>query len=136
MYEIYKDGLSMCLIEEEPTQDILQELGGDSYSVYEKQETEQEKKSRIRELVVYQTNLSSVDIEWVEFSDREIGDIIVDRVFWWNPHAESALQAKISSYIISVISGEPNIELLNEIEDKQKGVNEVRNKFWLSSLVA
>lgn len=90
----------------------------------------------IMKKLICSSDISSVDIEWVQFTNQEIGDIILERVFGGNPHAESALQAKISSYIISVISGEPNTELLAEIEDKQKGVNEVRNKFWLLSLVA
>lgn len=127
----------MWIIDTKPTQEQLAELNCDSYEEYvEPAETQEKKKSRIQQSLITSSNLEDVDIEGIEFSSTEIGDIIQARVFWGNPHAESALQAKISSYIISVISGEPNTELLTEIEDKQKGVNEVRNKFWLLSLVA
>jgi len=93
-------------------------------------------KEEIQSFLISSNDLSTVDLEGVTFTDKEIGDIILERVFDGNPHAESALQAKISSYIISVISGQPNTELLTEIEEKQVRVNEVRNKFWLVSLVA
>jgi len=127
----------MWIIDTIPTKEQLAELNCDSYEEYvEPEETIEAKKARIFASLVASSDIESIDLEWVQFTNQEIGDIIQARVFWGNPHAESALQAKISSYIISVISGEPNIELLNEIEDKQKGVNEVRNKFWLLSLVA
>ena len=127
----------MWIIDTKPTQEQLAELNCDSYEEYvEPEETIEAKKVRIFSSLVASPNIESVALEWVQFTNQEIGDIILERVFWGNPHAESALQAKISSYIISVISGEPNTELLTEIEDKQKGVNEVRNKFWLLSLVA
>jgi len=123
----------MGIVETEPMPEDLENMNADSYSQWV--EPEQEKKKRVRHALISTPDLSSVDLEWVIFSDIEIGDIILERVFGGNPHAESALQAKISSYIISVISGEPNTELLAEIEAKQIMVNEVRNKFWLVSLI-
>ena len=137
MYSAIKNWIVQYILDYIPTQEQLAELNCDSYEEYvEPEETIEAKKVRIFSSLVASPNIESIDLEWVQFTNQEIGDIILERVFGGNPHAESALQAKISSYIISVISGEPNIELLNEIEDKQKGVNEVRNKFWLSSLVA
>ena len=137
MYSAIKNWIVQYILDYIPTQEQLAELNCDSYEEYiEPEETSDAKKIRIFSSLVASSDIESVDLEWVQFTNQEIGDIILERVFGGNPHAESALQAKISSYIISVISGEPNIELLNEIEDKQKGVNEVRNKFWLSSLVA
>lgn len=137
MYNIYRNWILMGLVDTKPTQEQLAELNCDSYEEYvEPEETIEAKKVRIFSSLVASPDIESIDLEWVQFTNQEIGDIILERVFWGNPHAESALQAKISSYIISVISGEPNTELLAEIEDKQKGVNEVRNKFWLLSLVA
>jgi len=85
--------------------------------------------------LICSSDISSVDLEWITFSNVEIGDIIQARVFGGNPHSESALQAKVSAYIFSVMSGEPNEELRAEIEDKQNKVNEVRLKLWLSSIL-
>lgn len=137
MYEIYKNGFSMGLIEDEPTQEQLDELWWDSYSEYEKQETEDEKKSRIRELVVYQP-LSEVSLEWVQFSDMEIWDIIVDRVFGWNPHAQTALQAK---YLASLTNKVFWAELTEEddaifarAEEVRLQINAIRNKLSLDSI--
>lgn len=93
---------------------------------------EAEKKSRVRTALISAQNLSIVDLEWVTFSDIEIGDIIKARVFGGNPHAESAFQAKVSAYIFSVMSGEPNDGLLISIKDKQEGINDIRLKFGLT----
>jgi len=127
----------MGLVDTEPTQEQLDSLNCDSYEEYvEPEESSDAKKIRILATLIASPDIQSVDLEWIVFTNKEIGDIILDRVFDGNPHAESALQAKISSYIISVITGQPNTELLAEIEEKQAMVNEVRNKFWLVSLVA
>ena len=126
----------MWIIDTIPTKEQLAELNCDSYEEYvEPEETIEAKKIRVFAALVSSPDLSSLDLEWITFTNQEIGDIILERVFGGNPHAESALQAKVSSYIISVISGEPNTELLAEIEAKQIMVNEVRNKFWLVSLI-
>lgn len=93
---------------------------------------EGEKKSRVRTALISAQNLSSVDIEWVLFSDIEIGEIIRSRVFAGNPYAEAALQAKTSAYLLSVILGNPNEELLVSIQDKQARINEVRAKLNLT----
>jgi hypothetical protein len=55
-------------------------------------------------------------------------------VFAGNPYAEAALQAKTSAYILSVILGNPNEELLISIQEKQRAINEVRVAFGLSSI--
>jgi len=137
MYNIYRDWVIMGLVDTEPTQEQLDSLNCDSYEEYvEPEESSDAKKIRILATLIASPDIQSVDLEWIVFTNKEIGDIILDRVFDGNPHAESALQAKISSYIISVITGQPNTELLAEIEEKQAMVNEVRNKFWLVSLVA
>jgi len=137
MYQIFREWVSMWLVDTLPTQEQLTDLNCDSYDEYvEPEESSDAKKIRILATLIASPDIQDVDLEWIVFSNKEIGDIILDRVFGGNPHAESALQAKISSYIISVISGQPNTELLTEIEEKQVRVNEVRNKFWLASLVA
>ncbi len=94
----------------------------------------EEKKSRIKQALISTPDLSSVDLEWVIFSDIEIGDIIQARVFGGNPHGQAALLAKTSAYLLSVASGKPNEELLKEIEAKQSKINEVRKKFGLSEI--
>ena len=136
MYSAIKNNTVQYILDYEPTEEQLTELGCDSYEPYEEPtDTPEQQKERITQALISTPDLSSLDLEWITFTNREIGDIILERVFGGNPHAESALQAKISSYIISVISGEPNTELLAEIEAKQIMVNEVRNKFWLVSLI-
>ena len=95
---------------------------------------EGEKKSRVRTALISTQNLSSVDLEWFLFSDIEIGDIIQERVFSGNPHAESALQAKTSAYILSVMEWNPNTEIFEEIQAKKARINEVRTKFNLNPL--
>lgn len=95
---------------------------------------EAEKKSRVRTALITSPDLSSVDLEWVIFSDIEIGDIIQARVFGGNPHAESALQAKTSAYLLSALSWDPNTQLLEEITTKRSQINEIRTKFNLNTL--
>lgn len=136
MYQLLKNNIVQYILDYKPTSDVLEELGCDSYWDYKDViETQEKKKSRIQQSIITSSNLEDVDIEGIEFSSTEIGDIIQARVFWGNPHAESALQAKTSAYLLSVISGEPNDSLLTEIQDKQMQVNEVRVKFGLSSII-
>lgn len=141
MYSAIKDWFIQYILDYEPTQEQLDELDCDSYEEYNepvKIETEQEKKSRIRELVVYQPILSEVSLEWVEFSDREIGDIIVDRVFGGNPHAQTALQAK---YLASLTNNVFWVELTEEDEaifaradEVRIQINAIRNKLSLDNI--
>lgn len=133
MYNIYRDWVIMGLIDTEPTQEQLDSLNCDSYEEYiEPEETYDAKKIRVIASLISTPDLSSVDLEWVTFTDKEIGDIIQARVFGGNPHAESALQAKTNAYLLSVISWEPNDELLASIQDKQEKINEIRLKFGLT----
>lgn len=135
MYNAIKNNTVQYILDYEPTPEQLAELGCDSYELYEEPaETPEQQKARIKLTLISTPDISSVDLEWVTFSDTEIGDIIQSRVFGGNPHAESALIAKTSAYLLSVASGEPNEELLEEIFLKKSQVNEVRNKFWLTSI--
>lgn len=123
----------MGLVDTKPTQEQLAELNCDSYEEYiEPEETSDAKKIRIFSSLVASSDIESVDLEWVTFSNIEIGEIIQARVFGGNPHSESAFQAKVSAYIFSVMSGEPNDGLLISIKDKQKGINDIRLKFGLT----
>jgi len=90
------------------------------------------KKYRIFSSIISTQDISSLDLEWVTFSDIEIGEIIRSRVFAGNPYAESALQAKTSAYLLSALAGNPNDELLASIQDKQEKINEIRLKFGLT----
>ena len=90
------------------------------------------KKYRIFSSIISTQDISSLDLEWVTFSDIEIGEIIRSRVFAGNPYAEAALQAKTSAYLLSVIQGNPNDELLASIQDNQEKINEIRLKFGLT----
>lgn len=135
MYSAIRHWTIQYILDYEPTQEQLEDLNCDSYELYvEPSETEQAKKERIQSALISTSDLSSVDLEWVTFSDTEIGDIIQERVFGGNPHAESAFQAKTSAYLLSVISGEPNAQILEEITTKRSKVNEMRAKFNLNQL--
>lgn len=123
----------MGLVDTIPTQDWLEQLNCDSYDEYvEPEESSDAKKIRILASLISSPDIQSVDLEWIVFSNKEIGDIILDRVFGGNPHAESALQAKTSAYLLSVIQGNPNEEILVSIQEKQARINEVRAKLNLT----
>lgn len=141
MYAYIKNGVIDCIsheVIEIPDSEIIEyrdTISNPMYSngkIIEYVDEEKEKKYRIYQSLISNPDISSVDLEWIVFTDKEIGDIILDRVFGWNPHAESALQAKISAYIISVMSGKPNDEILISIKDKQEKINEIRLKFGLT----
>ena len=123
----------MGLVDTIPTQSELEQLNGDSYDEYvEPEESYDSKKIRVFAMLIASPDIQSVDLEWIVFSDKEIGDIILERVFGGNPHAESALQVKTSSYLLSALAGNPNNELLASIQDKQEKINEIRLKFGLT----
>ena len=133
MYSALKDWEIQYILDYEPTQEQLNELGCDSYEEYrESEETLEQKKGRITELLISSPDLSTIDFDWVSFSDIEIGEIIRSRVFDGNPYAEAALQAKTSAYLLSALAGNPNDELLASIQDKQEKINEIRLKFGLT----
>lgn len=133
MYSAIKNWIVQYILDYIPTQEQLAELNCDSYEEYiEPEETSDAKKIRIFSSLVASSDIESVDLEWVTFSNIEIGEIIQARVFGGNPHSESAFQAKVSAYIFSVMSGEPNDGLLISIKDKQKGINDIRLKFGLT----
>jgi hypothetical protein len=135
MYSAIRHWTIQYILDYEPTQEQLEDLNCDSYELYvEPSETEQAKKERIQSALISTSDLSSVDLEWLNFSDIEIGDIIQTRVFGGNPHAESALQAKTSAYLLSALSWDPNTQLLEEITTKREQINEIRNKFNLNTI--
>ena len=135
MYQILKNGLSMWIIDTEPTPEQLDSLNCDSYEEYvEPMETYDAKKIRVIASLISTPDISTVDFEGVTFTDKEIGDIILERVFDGNPHGQSAMLAKTNAYLLSVISWEPNEELIDSIIEKQSRINEVREKFNLSTI--
>jgi hypothetical protein len=72
------------------------------------------------------------------FSDIEIGDMITDKVFQGNPHAEKALTNKMLAISIALLSGESMTqEMLEKIayaKQKKAEVDAVRNLFNLGNL--
>ncbi len=132
MYEILRNGLSLGITENEPTQEYLDEILCDSYREYS--ENPESKRNQIKQSLISSSDLSIVDLEWISFSDKEIGDIILERVFEGNPHGQSAMLAKTSAYLLSVISWNANEDILANILAKQSEINEVRAKFNLQSL--
>lgn len=120
-------------MDDEPTPEQLTSLCCDSYEPYEAPEpTAEQIKAQLVQALISTPDLGEVEINPEDFSDKEIGDIIVARCFGGNPHGQTALLAKTSAYLLSVASGEPNEELLAEIQAKQSQINEVRAKFNLS----
>lgn len=105
-----------------------------NWNIFEYVDTSEEKKTRVYNSIISNEDISTVDIEWIIFNDREIGDIILQRVFWGNPHAQSALLAKTNAYLLSVISWNANDDILADIVEKQSKINEVRAKFNLQPL--
>lgn len=143
MYAYIQNGMISCISHEAleiPESEIIEyddQIVNPIYrdgEIIEYIDEEGEKKSRVKLALISTPDLSSVDLEWVIFSDIEIWDIIQERVFSGNPHAESALQAKTSAYLLSALSGEPNAQLLEEITAKRSQINEIRNKFNLNTL--
>ena len=65
------------------------------------EETREEKFTRVyqklRELPELNATTDTAILEGVEFTDKEKGDLIVDRVFEGNPHSQSAMFANLLS---------------------------------------
>lgn len=138
MYQIFKNGLSMWIVSNEPTQEQLEDLGCDSYAQYEQIETEQEKKNRVRNNIVTTQDISSIDLDWTVFSDIEIGDIIVEKVFGWNHHAQTALQAKyiiaLTNKVMWIPLSDDDIRIFEKTEAARTQVNEIRLKLSLDNI--
>lgn len=143
MYAYIQNGMISCISHEAleiPESEIIEyddQIVNPIYrdgEIIEYIDEEVERKARVKQALISTSDLSSVDLEWVIFSDIEIGDIIQERVFGGNPHAESALQAKTSAYLLSALSWEPNTQLLEEITAKRSQINEIRTKFNLNPL--
>lgn len=135
MYQAIKNNTVQYILDYEPTLEQLKELNCDSYEEYAvPEESYDAKKIRVMASLISSIDISSVDLEWIAFSDIEIWDIILARVFENNPHSQSALQAKVSSYILSVLSWNANEELFEHIQEKQAKINAIRAKFNLQAL--
>lgn len=78
-----------------------------------------------------QNPLETEKLEGIEFNDKQIGDLILARVFGGNPHAESALQAKILDMLLS---GKQDPELLQKAQKIKAKINEIREFFALDPL--
>lgn len=95
-------------------------------------------KSNITTSLITSSDISLVDLEWVTFTNEEIGDIILKRVFNGNPHAQIALQSKYLWVLTKLIKKESltseDSAILQEAELKRDEVNKVREKFLLSSI--
>lgn len=91
----------------------------------------QQKKNEKKNEIITAVDLSQVDLDEFQFSDIEIGEIITARVFWGNPYAQQALQAKILSMLTS---WEKNEEVIAKSEYVKEEINKVRTLFNLSSI--
>lgn len=143
MYAYIKNGVIDCIsheVIEIPDAEIIEyqdTISNPMYSngeIIEYVDEEKEKKYRIYQSLITTPDISTVDLEGIIFTDKEIGDIILERVFEGNPHGQSAMLAKTSAYLMSVMTGDSNEELLSDIQAKQARINEVRAKFNLCIL--
>lgn len=94
-------------------------------------ETNDQKHSRIYQSIISTKSLEWFDLEWENFSDFEIWEIITARVFGWNPHAQSALQAKM---IAMLLSKNMNPDLIEKAQEIEIQINAVRNLFNIGNL--
>ena len=146
MYSALKDKTIRYILDYEPTQEQLADLNCDSYEIYvevEDIEADEKKsevettlrKSMVQHQIMESDDISSIDLEWVSFSDQEIGDIIVYRVFGGNPHAQMAMMAKIMSIMMKQMMWETlssqEMEILAKSEESKTQINEIRAKFNL-----
>ena len=66
MYQVLKNNTVQYILDYEPTEEQLAELGCDAYEIYEepvKTETEQARKSRVKLALISTPDLSPVDLE-------------------------------------------------------------------------
>jgi hypothetical protein len=139
MYQTFKNNTVQYILDYEPTEEQLQELNCDSYEEYiEPEESYDAKKIRVMASLIAQSDISLVDLEGVTFTNEEVGDIILKRVFGGNPHAQIALQSKYLGVLTKLIKKESltseDNDILSEAEDKRNKVNEGRAKFSLSDI--
>lgn len=93
------------------------------------------RKSMVQHEIMESDDISLIDLQWVSFSDQEIGDIIVHRVFGGNPHAQMAMMAKVMSIMMKQMMWETpssqEMEILAKSEESKTQINEIRAKFNL-----
>ncbi len=90
-----------------------------------------------RPVVLENLKTGSNDLEWYEFSDIEIGDIITARVFDGNPYAQMVLQAKATEAMFRKMVGQGTPEDDAVLENKTQvmtAVNQIRALFSLSPM--
>ncbi len=95
------------------------------------QEPQEQKFARVFEKLKSSTNLTAEDLEGVVFDDKQIGDLILERVFDGNPHAEIALQAKVLSMMVT---GQLDAEKMKQMYKVQEEINEIREFFGLKRI--
>lgn len=129
MYAIKKQWEILYILDEKPTQEKIKEMGGDECVDYNQKTP--------RPVVLENLKTGSNDLEWYEFSDIEIGDIITARVFGGNPYAQMVLQAKATEAMFRKMVGQSTPEDDAIIEKKSQvmtAVNQIRALFSLSPM--
>ena len=123
------------------TDDNFEEISNNHIQTIERNILEQEKfilKWNVTESLITSSDISLVDLEWVEFTNEEVGDIILKRVFGGNPHAQIALQSKYLGVLTKRLEWDKlvasDFDIIKDIELKRSEINKVREKFLLSSI--
>jgi len=134
-YIIFRDQIAIATQDTEPTAQEMETLNASSYEYREDHQELEQNKARLKQALISAQFLSLIDIQWVSFSDQEIGDIIVHRVFGGNPHAQMAMMAKIMSITMKQMMWETpssqEMEILAKSEESKTQINEMRAKFNL-----
>lgn len=100
-------------------------------------ETTIEKHSRIKQALLSTEDISEFDLEWEQFSDIEIGDIITARIFQGNPYAQLVLQAKVTKALLRALSGTPaegDDAIIATGDAVTAQINKIRNVFGLGNM--
>ena len=138
MFLIKKEGEIIYKMEDMPTDIELLEMGCDEFVEENIIETPEEKHARIYQSIISSETLTGFDLEWQEFTDVEIGDLITARVFGGNPHAEKALTNKVLAVAIWLLQWEPMTPAMGgkiaQAQAKKAEVDVVRNLFNLGNL--
>ena len=101
------------------------------------EESKLQKHERVKWVLFNAPDLSEIDMEWEQFSDIEIGDIITARVFGGNPYAQMVLQAKVTKALLKQIAGqatEADTQIIQYGDIVTEQVNVVRRVFGLSDM--
>lgn len=132
---IHQENLEMNVDTQEPV--LTGSKGNYKIEILDKAipaETAMQKHARIKQALLSTEDISDFDLEWEQFSDIEIGDIITARIFQGNPYAQLVLQAKVTKALLRALAGNPSEGddvIIATGDTVTAQINEIRNVFGL-----